>query len=98
MQYPKRPPPVRKECICAPTSHRGSFRCRHHRASRDLKLALDHQCGEADSERRKPLTLSKKAVVNPGNSGSGGLAKVSRFAPRALLGGQCDVGDVGLFL
>lgn len=28
-----------KSCICAPTKHEGSFRCRHHRRSSSISLS-----------------------------------------------------------
>ncbi|KAL8462158.1 hypothetical protein ACS0TY_033290 [Phlomoides rotata] len=29
----KAPPPLPVHCLCSPTKHAGSFRCRHHRNS-----------------------------------------------------------------
>ncbi|KAI9115500.1 hypothetical protein K1719_013169 [Acacia pycnantha] len=32
LQVPKSSSDTKKNCLCSPTTHAGSFRCRHHRA------------------------------------------------------------------
>jgi hypothetical protein len=55
-------PPVKVTCLCSPTNHPGSFRCRHHRTGNPLGSASASSSKTSGASSRVPAADSRQAA------------------------------------
>jgi hypothetical protein len=55
-------PPVKVTCLCSPTNHPGSFRCRHHRTGNPLGSASASSSKASGASSRAPTADSRQAA------------------------------------
>ncbi|RCV05151.1 hypothetical protein SETIT_1G059700v2 [Setaria italica] len=74
------PPPASKYCLCAPTTHPGSFRCRLHRSTAEAKATpgADHEATEAAAAAAVARELLERIARKPRRQG---VAVTGTFRP-----------------
>lgn len=55
-------PPAKVTCLCSPTNHPGSFRCRHHRTGNPLGSASASSSKASGASSRAPAADSRQAA------------------------------------
>ncbi|KAF9688451.1 hypothetical protein SADUNF_Sadunf02G0198500 [Salix dunnii] len=73
----------KKTCICAPTSHAGSFRCQLHRTSRSTTAQNSEECN-SDKESNEDLDFMKMILCRKLSSKKPQLSRFGRAAAADL--------------